>query len=74
MPLINNYHPIKFQQNLANITFFIKKLMQTLQKNPLKKLAHYIILLAKLDERIKPGKLSGKQAITDFSNELKHQI
>ncbi|MEK9726605.1 MAG: DNA polymerase III subunit delta [Candidatus Margulisiibacteriota bacterium] len=81
---LNNIIPIilGMKNKLSNDTiakklnkhpFFIKKQMQTLQRNTLKnKLISIIPKLAMIDKELKQGKLSGKQCLIKLCTELKH--
>ncbi|MGC6367846.1 MAG: DNA polymerase III subunit delta [Candidatus Marinamargulisbacteria bacterium] len=60
---------------LGKHPFFIKKQLESLQKNTLKhKLPNIIQKLGAMDLAIKSGKQSAKQALIDLSNLLKYQI
>ena len=62
-------------QMLGKHPFYVKKQMESLQKNPMRnKLGKIIQKLALIDEHIKKGKLSSKLAVLNLSNSLKYQI
>lgn len=65
----------KIASTLGKHPFFIKKQMESLNQNPLRpKLPQIIGHLATIDQKIKTGKLSAKQAMNALSNTLNHQI
>ena len=67
--------PEKMASKLGKHPFFVKKQYEALVKNPLKHKFHLIIQhMAKIDQKIKTGKLSAKQALISLLNTLKYQI
>ena len=65
----------KIASKLGKHPFFIKKQIESLTQHPFRhKFPQIIAHLATIDQKIKTGKLSAKQAIKSLSNTLKHQI
>ena len=60
---------------LGKHPYFIKKLTQTIIKNPIApKIRNIVILLANIDKDIKSGRLSAKQGLIKLTTTLKYQI